>query len=144
MSVSASTPAAQADPQAVSISEDFHDAIEWAAVQPWSTGKVGLNGISYYAMTQWLVAATQPPHLSCMIPWEGGSNLYREFARHGGIHSHDFVETWFPRQVLSVQHGNPKSVLDPWLNDGASGTTGLVARPYSTKNNSGRTVPTLS
>ena len=34
--------------------------IEWAGVQPWSNGKVGLNGISYYAMNQWQVAALQP------------------------------------------------------------------------------------
>ncbi|MGH9894353.1 MAG: CocE/NonD family hydrolase, partial [bacterium] len=33
--------------------KDFHDCIEWAAVQEWSNGKVGLNGISYYAMNQW-------------------------------------------------------------------------------------------
>ena len=26
--------------------EDFYDTIEWAAHQPWSTGKVGLLGIS--------------------------------------------------------------------------------------------------
>ncbi len=28
---------------------DFHDCIEWTAAQPWCSGKVGLNGISYYA-----------------------------------------------------------------------------------------------
>ncbi|KAJ9625482.1 hypothetical protein H2204_010344 [Knufia peltigerae] len=101
--------------------KDYHDAIEWAAAQPWSTGKVGLNGISYYAINQWLVASTQPPHLTCIIPWEGASNFYREIARHGGIHSNGFVETWYPRQVVSVQHGNPNSILDPWLNDRVSG-----------------------
>ena len=31
---------------------DLYDAIEWTAVQPWSNGKVGLAGISYYAMVQ--------------------------------------------------------------------------------------------
>lgn len=106
--------------------KDYHDAIEWAAVQPWSTGKVGLNGISYYAITQWLVAATQPPHLTCMIPWEGASDLYREFGRHGGIHSNAFVDVWFPRQVVSTQHGNPKSILDPWLNERLSGPATLT------------------
>jgi len=29
---------------------DFYDCIEWAGVPPWSNGKVGLNGISYYAI----------------------------------------------------------------------------------------------
>ncbi|MDP1992112.1 MAG: CocE/NonD family hydrolase [Syntrophales bacterium] len=36
-------------------------SIEWAAEQPWSTGKIDLNGISYYAMNQWQAAALQPP-----------------------------------------------------------------------------------
>jgi putative CocE/NonD family hydrolase len=49
--------------------KDFHDCIEWAAAQPWSTGKVGLNGISYYGMNQWQVAALQPPHLAAICIW---------------------------------------------------------------------------
>ena len=46
--------------------KDFHDCIEWAGVQPWSSGKVGLNGISYYGINQWHVASLQPPHLAAM------------------------------------------------------------------------------
>ena len=86
--------------------QDFHDAIEWAAVQPWSTGKVGLLGISYYAISQWLVASLQPPHLAAIVPWEGGSDHYRDWSHHGGIPSNTFVEAWLPRQVLPNQHGN--------------------------------------
>src|SRR5471030_2497808 len=41
--------------------QDFYNCIEWAGVQPWSNGKVGLNGISYYAMNQWQVASLKPP-----------------------------------------------------------------------------------
>src|ERR1700747_2010148 len=40
--------------------KDFYDCIEWAGVQPWSNGKVGLNGISYYGINQWHVARQQP------------------------------------------------------------------------------------
>ena len=50
-------------------SEAFFDAVEWAADQPWSSGKVGLLGISYYAGSQWRVAALQPRGLSAIIPW---------------------------------------------------------------------------
>ena len=39
---------------------DLRDCIEWAGTQPWSTGKVGLLGISYYAVNQWQVAALAP------------------------------------------------------------------------------------
>src|SRR5262249_37597934 len=72
--------------------------------QPWSNGKVGINGISYYAMNQWNVGALKPPHLAAMCIWEGSSDYYRELCRHGGILS-DFLNSWHPRQVASVQHG---------------------------------------
>lgn len=100
---------------------DYYEAIEWAGVQPWSNGKVGLNGISYYAINQWLVAALQPPHLTAMIPWEGVADAYRDWCRHGGILSNVFTGMWYHRQVVSIQHGNPNAIIDPWLNDRASG-----------------------
>jgi putative CocE/NonD family hydrolase len=49
---------------------DFYEYIEWAGVPPWSSGKVGLNGVSYFGINQWHVAALQPPHLTAMVPWE--------------------------------------------------------------------------
>ncbi|KAJ5490005.1 Hydrolase CocE/NonD family [Penicillium expansum] len=52
-------------------SEAFVDVVEWAAEQPWSNGKVGLLGISYYAGSQWRVAARQPKGLACIIPGRG-------------------------------------------------------------------------
>ena len=55
--------------------KDFYDCIEWAGVQPWSNGKVGLNGISYYGINQWHVASLQPPHLAAMCVWEGCGRL---------------------------------------------------------------------
>jgi predicted acyl esterase len=100
---------------------DYFEAIEWTGTRPWCSGKVGLCGISYYAINQWLVAGLQPPHLAAMIPWEGAADAYRDRARHGGILSNLFVELWYPLQVLSVQHGNPTTVYDPWLGQRASG-----------------------
>jgi hypothetical protein len=47
---------------------DGHDLIEWAAVQPWSNGRIGMSGVSYLAMTQWAAAATRPPHLAAICP----------------------------------------------------------------------------
>jgi predicted acyl esterase len=84
--------------------KDFYDCIEWAAVQPWSNGRIGLAGISYYAMNQYQVASLQPPHLVAMCPWEGASDFYRDMCYHGGIRS-QFPGRWFPRQISTVQHG---------------------------------------
>jgi predicted acyl esterase len=83
---------------------DFHDCIEWAARQPWCSGKVGLNGISYYGMNQWQVAALQPPHLAAMCVWEGAADYYRDLSHHGGILC-SFGRAWFPSQVITLQHG---------------------------------------
>jgi hypothetical protein len=83
---------------------DFHDCIEWAGTQPWSSGKVGLSGVSYLAMNQWQVAALRPPHLAALCIWEGCSDFYREFTRHGGILSL-FGDLWIDKYIHPVQHG---------------------------------------
>jgi len=83
---------------------DLYQCIEWAGTQSWSNGKVGVSGISYYAMNQWTVGALCPPYLAALCIWEGSSDYYRELCRHGGILS-DFFNSWFPRQVVSAQHG---------------------------------------
>jgi len=83
---------------------DIHLCIEWAAKQPWSNGKVGMNGISYYASNQWRAAASRPPHLAAICVWEGWNDAYRESARHGGIIC-SFRKNWQDMQVKTVQHG---------------------------------------
>jgi predicted acyl esterase len=93
---------------------DFHDCIEWAGTQPWSNGKVGISGISYFAMNAWHVAAQQPPHLAAMIPWEGAADFYRDFTRHGGISMGFFWAQWYRNQARPVQHGmGERSYLNP-------------------------------
>jgi hypothetical protein len=84
--------------------QDFYNCIEWAGTQPWSNGRVGLAGISYYAINQWLVAGLQPPHLAAICAWEGAADYYRDWHRHGGILS-SFTATWFRNQVIPIQHG---------------------------------------
>ncbi|MBO0802431.1 MAG: CocE/NonD family hydrolase [Nocardiopsaceae bacterium] len=92
---------------------DLAECIEWAAAQPWCNGKVGLSGISYYAMNQWHVAALHPPHLAAMIPWEGAADFYRDVTHHGGIPC-DFVANWYKRQVTTVQYGlGSRSAVNP-------------------------------
>ena len=83
---------------------DLFTCVEWAGTQPWSSGKVGMLGISYLASNQWQVAALRPPHLVAICPWEGASDYYREYTHHGGITS-EFMPSWMPYQVATVQHG---------------------------------------
>jgi predicted acyl esterase len=92
------------DPFSPRETKDLYDCIEWAARQPWSSGKVGLTGISYFAINQWHVASLQPPHLAAMCIWEGAADWYRDMTHHGGILS-TFWLNWFDMQVKTVQHG---------------------------------------
>lgn len=84
--------------------QDMYDCIEWAGVQPWSNGKVGLSGISYYAVNQWKVAEMAPKHLAALCVWEGYSDFYRELSHNGGIYS-TFAQNWYDMQIKTVQYG---------------------------------------
>ena len=92
------------DPWSPRETQDIYQSIEWAAAQPWCNGKVGMNGISYFASNQWYVAQHRPPHLAAICVWEGAADWYREFARHGGIYC-GFLANLYPRAFHRVQHG---------------------------------------
>src|SRR5256714_12325323 len=83
---------------------DFCLCIEWAGVQPWASGKVGLNGISYYGINQWHGASLRPPRLAAMCIWEGAADWYRDMTHHGGVLS-TFWANWYDMQVKTVQYG---------------------------------------
>jgi uncharacterized protein len=75
--------------------QDYYDLIEWAGSQPWSSGAVGLLGVSYLCMSQWRVAALEPPSLRAMVPWEGVTDLLREFGYQDGVPETGFLNTWW-------------------------------------------------
>jgi uncharacterized protein len=84
--------------------KDYYSCIEWAAAQPWSTGKIGTTGTSYYAVLQWLVARQRPPHLAAMYVAEANADWYRDTSRHGGILNED-RRHWTRVQIVPIQHG---------------------------------------
>ncbi len=73
---------------------DYYDLIEWAGSREWASGRVGLDGVSYLAISQYKVAALRPPHFAAICPWEGLSDLYRDFARPGGVREDGFSILW--------------------------------------------------
>lgn len=74
---------------------DGHDVIEWIAAQPWCSGKVGLSGNSWLAISQWFIAATRPAHLAAIAPWEGFTDLYHHHLAIGGVPDSGFSEFIF-------------------------------------------------
>ena len=82
------------DPFSDAEARDIAEVISWCAEQPWSTGRVGMNGVSYLAISQWKVAALNPPALKAICPWEGFTDLYRDLAYPGGVRENGFVPFW--------------------------------------------------
>ncbi|PRI10780.1 CocE/NonD family hydrolase [Leucobacter massiliensis] len=81
--------------------DDLYDTIEWLGAQSWSSGNVGMLGVSYLAGSQYQAASVRPPSLKAISPWECFADWYREFATHGGI-----PETGFrPRVSQNVSYG---------------------------------------
>lgn len=73
---------------------DISELIDWAASQPWSNGNVGMIGVSYLAISQYKVAALNPPALKAICPWEGFTDAYRDFFTPGGVVENGFARIW--------------------------------------------------
>jgi putative CocE/NonD family hydrolase len=74
--------------------EDTYDLVQWIAEQPWCDGNVVMLGVSYLAISQYAVAALQPPALRAICPWEGFTDAYRDLMFPGGIRETGFARLW--------------------------------------------------
>ena len=74
--------------------EDGYDTVEWAAVQPWSTGKTGMYGTSYLGVTQWLAAAAAPPHLTTIVPSFTACDYHDGWTYQSGALLLSFTTLW--------------------------------------------------
>ena len=92
------------DPRSPQEYEDVCGSVTWAGTQPWSTGKVAIMGISYYAVMAWAAAERNPAHLAAIVAWEGFNDPYRDAYYHGGILS-EFTRRWQPNQIDPIQNG---------------------------------------
>lgn len=100
--------------------EDTYDLVEWAGAQPWSTGAVGMLGVSYLAISQWKAAAARPPALAAIAPWEGFTSAYRGLIRPGGVAEQGFLRIWSiglrrTRQTYSLlEESRRRPLHDDW------------------------------
>jgi hypothetical protein len=74
---------------------DVYDVVQWIGAQDWCTGKVGGLGQSYFCMTQWFMAAHQPPALACIAAHDGLNDPYRANVYGGGIPGDFFPGYWW-------------------------------------------------
>ena len=98
---------------------DGHDTIEWAAKQPWSDGKVGLQGGSYLGHVQWRAATQSPPSLVTMFPMVASTNIYKNWATHGGAFRLSFNYGWgvvrMPNRIMLPQSWHTEKATPPEL-----------------------------
>ncbi|MGV9615497.1 CocE/NonD family hydrolase [Nocardia xishanensis] len=116
--------------------QDTLEVIDWASRQPWSDGKVGMNGISYSGINQVQAAAQQPPALKAIFPVVPGSDLVNDVLAPGGGFGFNFIPLWltainslkwapdlqsivngqFDWQWLSDRAASPLTFMDVFLN----------------------------
>ncbi|MBN1202467.1 MAG: CocE/NonD family hydrolase [Anaerolineae bacterium] len=73
--------------------QDAYDMTEWFAEQPWCDGNIGMYGISYLGITQYMAASTRPPHLKAIFPQMAMFDMY-SFVYPGGVFRDDFLTQW--------------------------------------------------
>ncbi|WP_375562675.1 CocE/NonD family hydrolase [Bernardetia sp. OM2101] len=114
-------------------SKVFYEVIEWVAEQDWCNGNVGLNGVSFLAISQYHVAACQdyenktPKALKCISPWEGITDIYRDLVNSGGIPQEGFANFWW---ALEIKHSLTGSSKDFINSQGGKPTDFLVQHPF--------------
>ncbi|HYO80859.1 MAG TPA: CocE/NonD family hydrolase [Bryobacteraceae bacterium] len=88
--------------------EDGHDTIEWAAKQPWSNGKVAMQGGSYLGHVQWRAATQTPPSLVTIFPAVASTDIYKNWLTHGGAFRLSFNYGWgvvrMPNRIMLPQY----------------------------------------
>lgn len=95
---------------------DGYDTVEWAAALPFSTGKVGMFGMSYYGYTQLLAAVKKPPHLAAIFPAMTLNDLRNGFNYRNGVYLSGLAENLplesFAPDLLKRKHENPKALKE--------------------------------
>jgi putative CocE/NonD family hydrolase len=81
---------------------DGVDAIAWAAGLPYSDGRLGTFGASYFGFTQWAAAVAQPPALKAMVPFETWRDPFNGLGTRGGALELGAMANWHLSMGLNV------------------------------------------
>ena len=95
--------------------KDGVDTIEWAAKQPWSTGKVAMQGGSYLGQNQWRAAQAGAPALVTIFPMVASTSLYHDWITLNGGWRLSFNFGWGPVRQESRIMQNPGPHTVPGL-----------------------------
>ena len=107
---------------------DGYDAVEWAAKQQWSNGKVAMAGSSYFGVTQWQAAVSAPPHLVAIAPSVTSTDYHDHWTYVNGVFDLWFAQSWllaffapdqYQRQAIArgMSPEDARKAADEYLND---------------------------
>ena len=95
--------------------KDGYESVEWAAVQPFSNGKVATYGGSYVGHNQWAAASQAPPHLVAAFPSLASTNIYANWITMGGAFRLSFNYGWgvvrMPNRIMLPQYWHTESYM---------------------------------
>ncbi len=102
--------------------QDTLEVLDWAEHQPWSNGKLGMNGFSYSAIAQLQAAAQRPEGLDAIFPVSGGADIMRDVLSPGGGLGVTFLSAWLASVNSQKFVPNAESILTgtfdwKWLTD---------------------------
>lgn len=82
--------------------DDAVAAIDWAADQPWCTGKIGMWGLSYGAITTMRTASLHPEKLGAIIPMLGMLDPEQDFVHPAGAQGNAAsIAVWGSQALLN-------------------------------------------
>ncbi len=97
--------------------DDGEKVIEWLAEQPWSSGKLGMFGISWGGFNSIQMAVRNPPALKAFIALMATEDLYQEDVHYidGIIHTDSWMMS---NDLYNSLPGAPDFVMDEaWYNN---------------------------
>lgn len=100
--------------------ETAHDLVEWVAKQPWSRGRVGMEGGSYDGTTATAAAVTRPKGLATIVP-EAAISRWYDYAYSGGM------RYTYTNEMLG--HQGPGSAADEGFDTPVAFSFGLAVPP---------------
>lgn len=74
--------------------QDIAELIEYIATQPWSNGRIGMNGASYMAITGLLAGASEHPAVQAIFATVPMGDAYRDIVFSGGQINAGFIPLW--------------------------------------------------
>lgn len=82
--------------------QDGYDCVEWIARQPWCNGKIGTWGLSGPGITQYMMAGSGPPSLTCQHVGLAAADLYGQALFQGGEFRKYLVENWLAQNGFDL------------------------------------------